>query len=221
MNRLLTVVWTMARVGRERGLLSGWDVRQGAMVVATWSSRCCAEAVAMSPTSKIAASHLSRLAIVYVRQSTSAQVRQNTGCRKLLSRVHDALHQFHQPGVAGTTLAGEGVSWRASRSPPAGQPARGARPPLAEPSVPRYARKLRLEAAVVNRPEYPGIATLAARGAWSNRAVVMSLVATYVIDALLPHSPCSRPRLAADSDIGPKEFRSQFVAAHSEDESTA
>lgn len=32
----------------------------------------------MNPTSKITASHLSRLAIVYVRQSTSAQVRQNT-----------------------------------------------------------------------------------------------------------------------------------------------
>jgi DNA invertase Pin-like site-specific DNA recombinase len=32
----------------------------------------------MTPTSKITASHLSRLAIVYVRQSTSAQVRQNT-----------------------------------------------------------------------------------------------------------------------------------------------
>jgi hypothetical protein len=44
----------------------------------TWSSRCCTQAVAMSPTSKITASHLSRVAIVYVRQSTSAQVRQNT-----------------------------------------------------------------------------------------------------------------------------------------------
>jgi DNA invertase Pin-like site-specific DNA recombinase len=32
----------------------------------------------MNPTSKITASHLSRLAIVYVRQSTTAQVRQNT-----------------------------------------------------------------------------------------------------------------------------------------------
>ncbi|MER7441607.1 recombinase family protein [Micromonospora avicenniae] len=32
----------------------------------------------MSPTSKITVSHLARLAIVYVRQSTSAQVRQNT-----------------------------------------------------------------------------------------------------------------------------------------------
>ncbi|WP_328414660.1 recombinase family protein [Micromonospora sp. NBC_00389] len=32
----------------------------------------------MTPSSKITASHLSRLAIVYVRQSTSAQVRQNT-----------------------------------------------------------------------------------------------------------------------------------------------
>lgn len=32
----------------------------------------------MNSTSKITASHLSRLAIVYVRQSTPAQVRQNT-----------------------------------------------------------------------------------------------------------------------------------------------
>jgi hypothetical protein len=70
----------------------------------------------VNPTSKITSSHLSRLAIVYVRQSTVAQVRQNT---------ESTLRQY---GLAGTAaelgwLAGQivvvdadlGVSGRRAR----------------------------------------------------------------------------------------------------------
>ncbi|WBB69174.1 hypothetical protein [Micromonospora sp. WMMD812] len=65
-------------VGPERGLLSGRDVRQAVMAVGNMVEPIWPRAGAMIPTAKITAIHLSRLALVSVRQSISAQVRQNT-----------------------------------------------------------------------------------------------------------------------------------------------
>ncbi|MDG4834814.1 hypothetical protein O7627_36720 [Solwaraspora sp. WMMD1047] len=58
--------------------MSGWDVRQAVMVVANMVESLLQGESVMAPSSKITSSHLSRLAIVYLRQSSMAQVRQNT-----------------------------------------------------------------------------------------------------------------------------------------------
>ena len=79
MNRLLTVGSSGGRPewAGKRGMVSGLGRRQAVMAVANMVESLLRGSgqAAVTPTAKITASHLSRLAIVYVRQSTLAQVR--------------------------------------------------------------------------------------------------------------------------------------------------